>query len=129
MVSLPTTKTFLAAPVLMYCSAVVSAKIKPAQTDCKSKAGQVAPIAFCNMVAVAGKILSGVVVARMIRSSSDASIPAISSAFIEAFSAKSQVLSLATTWRCLMPVRVVIHSSVVSMVLERSSLVMMFGGR
>jgi hypothetical protein len=35
-----------------------------AQTDCKSKAGQLAPIAFCNIVAVAGKILSGVVVAK-----------------------------------------------------------------
>ena len=96
MVSLPTTKTFLAAPVLIYCSAVVSAKIKPEQTDCKSKAGHEAPMAFCSIVAVAGKILSGVVVARMIKSSSEASMPAISKAFFEAFSAKSQVLSSVT---------------------------------
>ena len=128
-VSLPTTNTLLAAPVLMNCSAVVNANTKPEHTDCKSKAGHEAPIAYCSMVAVAGKILSGVVVARIIRSKSDASMPAISSALLEAISAKSQVLSLVTRWRCLMPVREVIHSSVVSIVFDKSSLVMTVGGR
>jgi fatty acid/phospholipid biosynthesis enzyme len=49
------------------------------------------------MVAVAGKILSGVVVAKMIKSSSAALIPDISNALLAAMTAKSQVDSLVTS--------------------------------
>ena len=51
--------------------------MKPEQTACTSKAApRVMPSRACTMVAVAGKVSSGVVVAQMIRSSSPASMPA-----------------------------------------------------
>jgi hypothetical protein len=88
-----------------------------------------APMAFCNMVAVAGKILSGVVVAKIIKSNSLGAMPAISSALLVAITAKSQVVSLVTLRLSLMPVLLVIHSSDVSIVLDRSALVTTVGGK
>ncbi len=86
-------------------------------------------MAFCNMVAVAGKILSGVVVAKIIKSNSLGAMPAISSALLVAITAKSQVVSLVTLRLSLMPVLLVIHSSDVSIVLDRSALVTTVGGK
>ena len=80
--------------------------------------------------AVEGKVLSGVVVARTMRSMSSAVILAVASAARAAASARSAVVSpSAAIWRCLMPVRAVIHSSLVSTMRARSSLVRTRSGR
>ena len=73
--------------------------------------------------------MSGVAVATRIKSISLALILACSIAFSAAFAAMSLVYSsLAAMRRSLMPVRVVIHSSLVSTMRERSSLVRIFSG-
>ena len=128
-VSLPTTNILLKCPFSIYCCAVVSAKTNPAHTAWRSNAGQEAPSRSCSIVAVAGKILSGVVVARIIRSISEALIPAISRAFLLASKAKSQVLSSVTILLSLIPVLEVIHSSEVSRVCSRSLLVITLDGK
>ena len=67
---------------------------------------------------------SGVKVATTMWVSSPGSMPASSRATREALSAMSDAASSsATMWRCLLPVRVVIHSSVVSTIFSRSALV------
>src|SRR5579862_8501125 len=82
------------------------------------------------MHAVDGNTTSGVVVATMIRSMSLGASDADASAARDAKNARSDVCSpSATTWRCRMPVRVRIHSSLVSIFCESSSLVMMRDGR
>jgi uridylate kinase len=53
----------------------------------------------------------------------------IFNALLAAMSAKSQVDSLVTMRLSLIPVREVIHSSEVSSVLDKSSLVTIFGGK
>lgn len=74
--------------------------------------------------------VSGVMVPTMMRSISAASIPAFSSAFLAAPVARSEVFSpSAAMCLDLIPVRVVIHSSVVSTMLSRSLLVMTLSGR
>ena len=66
----------------------------------------VMPSAACTCVAVAGKVLSGVEVATMMRSMSPASSPASSSAARAAGCARSEVVSpSAAMWRSRMPVR------------------------
>jgi len=66
----------------------------------------------------------------MIRSSSSALIPAISRARREASTAKVEVYwPSAAIRRCLIPVLVVIHSSLVSTIRSRSRLVSIFSGR
>ncbi len=73
--------------------------------------------------------MSGVAVATRMRSISFGEIFACSMAFSAAFAAMSLVFSsFAAMRRSLMPVRVVIHSSVVSTMRERSSLVRTFSG-
>ena len=68
--------------------------MKPEQTACTSKAApRVMPSRACTVVAVAGKVSSGVVVAQTIRSSSPASMPASRSAARAASSARSEVFS------------------------------------
>jgi hypothetical protein len=82
------------------------------------------------MHAVDGKIMSGVVVATTIRSTSAGTMPAASSAAREAASARSDVISSsAAMWRARMPVRATIHSSLVSTLLASSALVTRFAGR
>eukprot|EP01035_Chromulina_nebulosa_P034884 gene34883-46862_t len=67
------------------------------------------------MVADAGNVWSGVAVAKIIRSMSDAAILAASSALRDASIARLDVVSSGSAiWRNLIPVRSVIHSSVVS---------------
>ena len=73
--------------------------------------------------------MSGVAVATRMRSISAGEIFACSIAFNAAFAAMSLVCSsLAAMRRCLIPVRVVIHSSEVSTMRERSSFVRIFSG-
>jgi hypothetical protein len=89
----------------------------------------VAPIFFWTKQAVAGKSISGVAVATIIRSISFAEIFACSIALSAAFVAISLVFSsFAAIRRSLMPVRVVIHSSLVSIMRERSELVRTLSG-
>ena len=84
--------------------------MKPAQTACTSKAAHpLAPSAACTRQATDGNTMSGVVVATMIRSISEVSTFAASSALRAAATASS------AKWRLSMPVRVRIHSSLVSM--------------
>ena len=93
--------------------------MKPAQTACTSKAAQPgAPIAACTWAAVDGKIRSGVVVATMMRSISEASSPERPSASRAAATASDVVPSPCVgsqKRRASIPVRVRIHSSFVSM--------------
>ena len=93
--------------------------MKPAQTACTSKAAHpLAPSAACTRQATDGKTMSDVVVATMIRSISEASTFAASSALRAAATAKDDVVSPSASsakWRLSMPVRVRIHSSLVSM--------------
>ena len=89
-----------------------------------------APILRWMIVAVAGKVRSGVVVATMIRSMSEASRPAAARARRAASAPRSDAAWLATAWRReRMPVRSTIQASLVSTNLARSSLVTISGGR
>ena len=130
-VSAPITRARLNWPVLRKLSAVVSAKTKPEQTAWMSKAAPlVMPRPAWILTAVAGKVRSGVAVAQMTRSMSTGSMPARTSACLAAAMPRSEVNSpSAAMWRCLMPVRSMIHSSVVSTMREMSALVMMRFGR
>ncbi len=65
--------------------------MKPEHTACTSKAAPwVTPSIACTRVAVAGKVSSGVAVARTIRSSASASMPAAASARRAAAQARSR---------------------------------------
>jgi hypothetical protein len=114
----------------MNCCAISRPKRKPAQAaEISRQAALVAPIFFWTKQAVAGKSMSGVAVATRIRSISAGEIFACSIAFSAAFAAMSLVCSsFAAMRRSLMPVRVVIHSSFVSTMRDRSSLVRTFLG-
>ena len=88
-----------------------------------------APSFCCTRQAVAGKSMSGVMVATIINSIWSAAIPAFSIARRAALAAMSEVNSLsAASRRSLMPVRVVIHSSVVSTIFSSSALVRILSG-
>ena len=74
-----------------------------------------------EMVAVAGKVLSGVAVAKTIKSISEASTPPCFRAALAALTAKSEVSSFfAAILRSDIPVRCWIHSSEVSRVSDNS---------
>src|SRR3984957_8984850 len=80
--------------------------------------------------AVAGKAWSGVLVARMTASTSEGSALAWASASrAAAVPMKAAVSNGAAKWRWRMPVRSRIHSSVVSTVRDRSSLVTIRSGK
>ena len=88
------------------------------------------PNLCCTIVAADGNCISGVAVAKMIKSISFADTCAFANARRAASAAKSLVFSLsAAIWRALMPVRVVIHSSDVSMRGAKSSLVIRHEGK
>jgi hypothetical protein len=90
----------------------------------------VIPSAACTATAVAGNVLSGVEVASTSRSIVDASVFADASAALAAAIARSEVISpSAATCRSRIPVRCTIHSSVVSTIRDRSSLVSVRCGR
>src|SRR5438552_3398310 len=79
--------------------------------------------------AVAGKIMSGVTVATMMRSSSSAPTPRLSRASRAAGRASALVgVPGGATWRSRIPVRVRIHSSEVSTIFSRSALVITRAG-
>jgi hypothetical protein len=88
-----------------------------------------APILSCTMQAVAGNIMSGVTVATMMQSISVASMPRRSRQTLTASTARSLVATpFSTMWRSRMPVRSVIHSSLVETIFSRSALVSRRGG-
>ena len=105
-----------APPETISALAWASAKTKPAQTACTSKAKpSFMPSAACTIVAAEGKVRSAVEVARMIASIPSAAIPALASAALAARVARSDVVCpSAAKWRRSIPVRERIHSSVVS---------------
>ena len=73
--------------------------------------------------------MSGVVVPTTMKSMSAGVSPARSIAFRAASVARSDVATPGSTmWRCLMPVRCWIHSSLVSTIFSRSALVSSRGG-
>jgi hypothetical protein len=84
---------------------------------------------FCTMHAVEGKLISGVMVATIIKSISSAFRPASSRALLAAIVLKSEVAcSSLTILLSRIPVREVIHSSDVLTIFSRSWLVMTFSG-
>jgi hypothetical protein len=84
----------------------------------------------CRSVPVFGKMRSGVVVPTTMKSTSEGVAPADFSARRAACSASEELDSSGPAmWRRSMPVRVRIHSSVVSTVFSRSLLVTTFSGR
>ncbi len=115
-VSAPITITRREAPEAISAFACASAKTKPAQTACTSKAKPPRmPMALCTLTAVAGKVRSGVAVATISVSMSAPVRPASASAARAAAAARSEVISpSAAKWRRWMPVRERIHSSEVS---------------
>jgi hypothetical protein len=73
--------------------------------------------------------MSGVVVPTTMKSMSSGVSPARAIAFRDASTARSDVPTPASTmWRCLMPVRCMIQSSLVSTIFSRSALVSTRGG-
>ena len=122
-VSAPITMIRRETPVWISALAWVSAKMKPAQTACTSKAKPPRmPMALCTLTAVAGKVWSGVAVATISVSMSAPLSPASASAARAAAVARSEVISPSEAkWRRSMPVRVRIHSSEVSRVALNSA--------
>src|ERR1044072_2774515 len=87
-------------------------------------AARVAPSFCCSVHAHEGRMRSGVVVARMMWSTSRASTPAISSARWQAINARSlEACPVDAIRRSRMPVRSTIHSSEVSTSFARSAFV------
>src|SRR5919106_1607775 len=129
-ISTPTTSTRLAAPFLTYWSPTPIPKSEPAHAASTSNAKALrAPSLACRKTAVAGIGMSGDTVPTMIASSSSGRVLAISSARTDALSAMSEVSSpSAAIRRSLIPVRSVIHSSVVSTIFSRSLLVRTLSG-
>eukprot|EP00962_Isochrysis_galbana_P056381 scaffold28323_cov112-Isochrysis_galbana.AAC.2 len=79
--------------------------------------------------AASPKRSSGLDVARITSSTSDASTPAFSSALIAAFEARSERPSPGLRrWRARIPVRLLIHSSDVSTICSSSSLLTRLSG-
>ena len=112
-------------------SAICEAYTNPEQAALTSMAGVpgLSSSRFASLAAVAGKVLSGVTVATMTKSISEFLMPAFSIAVSAASYDKSQVVSpSAAIWRLLMPVRVLIHSSLVSTIFDKSSLVSILAG-
>src|SRR3954452_4543711 len=130
-VSAPITSAVLAWPSRRALSATASAKMKPEHTACTSKAApRFIPSCACTLLAVAGKVWSGVAVASTITSRSLPLIPACSSARRAAPKARSDVSSpSAAIRRSEMPVRCRIHSSEVSSRSASSLLVTIRSGR
>ncbi len=104
--------------------------MKPLHAAERSKPKPPAPSAACTRSAVAGNASSGVAVASRIASICPAAMPAAASALSAALVAmKAQVSCGCARWRLPMPVRSRIHSSEVSIVFDRSSLVTARSGR
>ena len=130
-VSAPITSARLDSPHRTYLSAIESAYMNPAQAVSTLNAGPPKqPRRRCSSTPQLGKIRSGVVVPKAMKSTSSGAMPAASRARRAAFSARSTVVSpSAAMWRRSIPVRVRIHSSVVSTFDSSSRLVTMRSGR
>ena len=123
--SAPITRTRLL-PVSSRPYAVRMAYMNPLQAAFTSIAGHVRPNSAAIMGAVAGAIRSGVVVASTRKSMSEGSTKASSMARFPATTPRD--FAEPPMRRSRIPVRSVIHSSVVSRVLESSSLVTIRSG-
>ncbi len=109
--------------------ATVRPYTKPLQPALRSNtAALCAPVLRCTCAAVLGITVSGVQVATTSRSRSCASVPAAASARFPATVARS-LPGTCETLRSLMPLRVLIHSSEVSITVAIWSLVKTVGGR
>ena len=121
--SAATTSIFLTRPLLKKAPATSSAYIKPEHAALTSIAGQWAPSRPCRRHAIEGDMTSPRMVAQRMKSSSSGLTPASSIAFSAASRARSVSVSELRTRRSFTPVRVVIHSSLVSTMRDKSSLV------
>ena len=127
----PTTTTFLWVPLEMNCPPVRRAKRKPLQAALRSNPqALVAPALWQASWAVEGKNMSGVTVATMTRSISSAAMPRCSQRPSMTMATMSDVAFSGSLRmrRSLMPVRVRIHSSLVSTIFSRSALLRTSGG-
>ena len=129
--SAPATTAVLTCPKRIMLSANVKAYTKPEQAAEMSKAGTPArkPKFAAIFVAVDGVVLSGVIDAKISKSTSDGCKQASLIALATAFPAITEVVSSSTIWRLTIPVRVLIHSSFVSTIFDKSSLVNTLFGR
>ena len=103
--------------------------MKPGQAQLMSMQGQRKPTAAAMMQPSPGVMYSLTTLEQSRRSMSSGFRPASASAFRAASRPRSSSRSSEMTWRERMPVRVTIHSSVVSRKLSRSPLVTTFFGR
>ena len=107
-VSAPITSAVRACPLRSTLSATASAKMKPAHTACTSKAApRVMPSRACTLVAVAGKVLSGVAVASTMQIEIAAVHPGRGQRALAPRAAPDRRSARrgAATWRSPMPVR------------------------
>lgn len=128
--SAPMTRARLAAPARIVWSAVASACVKPEHTTLMSiTAGEPMPSRAATRAAMLGDRSIAVEVATRTRSMSEGASPAVASALAAACAAISSTGSSGPpTWRVLIPTRLVIHSSLVSTMAARSSLVSTLAG-
>src|SRR5216684_6146155 len=130
MVSLPITITFLCVPAPTNCAPTVSAYENPEHAADRSKPHAFfAPIRHCTRQAVAGKNMSGVTLATIIISISEGSVfVCASNAFAASVAKCDEAMPFSTMCRSRIPVRVRIHSSLVSTIFSKSALVITLGG-
>lgn len=128
--SAPMTSARVAAPARTAWSAVARAWVNPAQTTLTSiAAGEGIPRRAATRAAMFGERSTAVEVATRTRSMSPGVRPAEASALAAACAASSSTGSSGpATWRVRMPTRLRIHSSLVSTMPARSSLVSTLAG-
>mmetsp|Transcript_5069 Transcript_5069/g.12165 ORF Transcript_5069/g.12165 Transcript_5069/m.12165 type:complete len:278 (-) Transcript_5069:195-1028(-) len=127
--SAPITIADLVTPLLKYCDAVTSAKTKPEQAAVRSMAAAFFAPNLCAISVALPKRSSAVDVARIINSTSSGSMSAASMACFAAATEREVRLSPGPAMqRVRMPVRCVIHSSLVSTISDKSSLLTMASG-
>ena len=130
--SAPTTTTFLAVPFSTNWAPVVNANKNPLHAaDRSNPQALVAPALWAMRLAVEGKSMSGVTVAQMTMSMSSGANPDLAHKDFTASAPMSDVALLGSLRmrRSWMPVRVRIHSSVVSTIFSRSKLVSLSSGK
>ena len=122
----PMTTTFLYRPDSMKLAPVVKPYKNPEHAAAISKLNALtAPTSVATILAVAGKVISGVIVAKMIKSISFGSILVFASISLTAATPiiETPLFSPFSILLSLMPVRLVIHSSLVSTIVSSSLLV------
>src|SRR4030095_9790758 len=129
--SAPTTTTFLYRPLSINAVPVVTPYKKPEHAAPKSKPNAFrAPTLSVMRLAVAGNIISAVTVQQIRQSISLGSIPLFWQRSRTAGAPRSEV-AFPSPFKILLseiPVRVLIHSSLVSTIFSRSALVSLFSG-